>query len=81
MAEGVGVIALLGEGFVLVADVDGVALLGAGRGDGLALVPRLVQHGDVLGAGLAANRTGKGLDALLINCCGLGDNAVIPTVG
>ena len=30
VAEGVGVIALLGEGFVLVADVDGVALLGAG---------------------------------------------------
>ena len=81
VAEGVGVIALLGKGSVLVADVDGVALLGAGRGDGLTLVPRLVQHGDVLGAGLAANRTGKGLDALLINCCGLGDNAVIPTVG
>ena len=81
VAEGVGVIALLGEGFVLVTDVDGVALFGAGRGDGLAFVPRLVQHRDVLGAGLTANRTGKGLDPLLINRCGLGDDTVIPTVG
>lgn len=34
-----------------------------------------------LGAGLAASRAGKGLDALLVNRCGLGDNTVIPTVG
>ena len=81
MAEGGSVVALLGQALVLVADVDGVALLGAGRGNGLALVPRLVQHGDVLGAGLAANRAGKGLDALRVNRCGLGDNTAIPAVG
>ena len=81
MAEGSSVVALLGQVLVLVADVDGVALLGAGRGDGLALVPCLIQHRNVLGAGLAANRAGKGLDALLVNRCGLGDNTVIPAVG
>ena len=81
MAEGGSVVALLGQILVLVADVDGVALLGAGRGDGLALVPCLIQHRDFLGAGLAASRAGKGLDALLVNRCGLGDNTVIPTVG
>ena len=80
MAEGGSVVALLGQILVLVADVDGVALLGAGRGDGLALVPCLIQHRDFLGAGLAASRAGKGLDALLVNRCGLGDNTVIPTV-
>ena len=81
MAEGGSVVALLGQVLVLVADVDGVALLGAGRGDGLALVPCLIQHRNVLGAGLAANRAGKGLDALFVNRCGLGDNTAIPTVG
>ena len=81
MAEGGSVVALLGQVLVLVADVDGVALLGAGRGDGLALVPCLIQHRDVLGAGLAANRAGKGLDALFVNRCGLGDNTAIPAVG
>ena len=54
MAEGGSIVALLGQVLVLVADVDGVALLGAGRGDGLALVPCLIQHLNVLGAGLAA---------------------------
>ena len=81
MAEGGSVVALLGQVLVLVADVDGVALLGAGRSDGLALVPCLIQHLNVLGAGLAANRAGKGLDALLVNRCGLGDNTAIPAVG
>ena len=81
MAEGGSIVALLGQVLVLVADVDGVALLGAGRSDGLALVPCLIQHLNVLGAGLAASRAGKGLDTLLVNRCGLGDNTAIPAVG
>ena len=81
MAEGGSVVALLGQVLVLVADVDGVALLGAGRGDGLALVPCLIQHGDVLGAGLAANRAGKGFHTLFVNRRRLGDNTIIPAVG
>jgi len=80
MAEGGSVVALLGQVLVLVADVDGVALLGAGRSDGLALVPCLIQHRDVLGAGLAAVFASVSNCTLFVVGGLLGDNARAPVV-
>ena len=81
MAQSIGEVALLGQALVLDADVHGVALLSAGGSNCLTLVPGLLQNRNVLGVGVTANGTGKGLDALLIDSRSLGDNTLVIAVG
>ena len=77
MVQSVHEIAVLGQRGVLVADVDGVALLSAGGSNRITLVPGLLHHRDILGIGITASRAGKGLDALLVDGRFLGHNTLI----
>ena len=77
MVQSVHEIAVLGQRSVLVADVDGVALLSAGGSNRITLVPSLLHHRDILGIGITAGRAGKGLDALLVDGRFLGHDTLI----
>ena len=67
MAERIRIIAFLGQSGILVANVNGVPLLGAGRRYRIALMPGLLDHRNIFRVCSAAGGAGKGLDTLLID--------------
>mgnify|MGYP000146367682 CR=1 FL=1 len=67
MAQCIRIIAFFGQSGILVADVDGIALLCAGRRYRIALMPGLLDHRNIFRVCSAAGGTGKGLDTLLID--------------
>ena len=67
MAQRIRIIAFLGQSGILVANVNGVPLLGAGRRYRIALMPGLLDHRNIFRVCSAAGGAGKGLDTLLID--------------
>lgn len=73
MPQCIRIIAFFGQSGILVADVDGIALLCAGRRYRITLMPCLLDYRDILRVCSTAGSAGKGLNTLLIDGSGLCD--------
>ena len=73
MPQCIRIIAFFGQSGILVADVNGITLLCAGRLYRSALMPGLFDHWDIFRVSSTAGGAGKGLRPLLIDGSGLCD--------
>ena len=73
MPQCIRIIAFFGQSGILVADVDGIALLCAGRRYRITLMPGLLDYRDIFRVCSTAGGAGKGLRPLLIDGSGLCD--------
>ena len=67
MPQCIRIIAFFGQSGILVADVDGIALLCAGRRYRIALMPCLLDYRDIFRVCSTAGSAGKGLRTLLVD--------------
>ena len=67
MPQCIRIIAFFGQSGILVADVDGIALLCAGRRYRIALMPGLLDYRDIFRVCSTAGSAGKGLRTLLVD--------------
>ena len=67
MAQCIRIIAFFGQSGILAADVDGIALLCAGRRYRIALMPGLFDYRDIFRVCSTAGSAGKGLRTLLVD--------------
>ena len=67
MPQCIRIIAFFGQSGILVADVDGIALLCAGRHYRITFMPGLFDHRDIFRVCSTAGSAGKGLRTLLVD--------------
>ena len=77
MTKSVNIIALFGQIFILVANIDGIALIITGRSNRVTLVPSLLDERNGLCASCATILAGIGHDTSFVNGSSLRDLAVI----
>ena len=80
MTKSINIIALFGQIFILVANVDGIALIITCRSNRVALVPSLLNKRNGFGASCAAILACIGHDTGFVNGSSLGDLAVVIAV-